>query len=60
MGKAHQMQKKIAQPKSGTNELATRKINTINRKLTPPIQSVPKGCDTLQIKRHEKLAQEYS
>jgi hypothetical protein len=33
MGKAHQNQKKTAQ------ELVTRKINTINRKQTPPIQS---------------------
>jgi hypothetical protein len=39
MGKAHQIQKKTAQPKSETNALATRKINTINRKQTPSIQS---------------------
>jgi hypothetical protein len=40
MGKAHQNKKKTAQPKSETNALATRKkINTINRKQTPPIQS---------------------
>jgi hypothetical protein len=38
MGKAHQNQKKTAQPKSETNELATwKKINT--RKQTPPVQS---------------------
>jgi hypothetical protein len=38
MGKAHQNQKKTAQPKSETNALATRKkINIINRKQTPPI-----------------------
>jgi hypothetical protein len=38
MGKAHQIQKKTAQPESETNALATRKkINTINRKQTPPI-----------------------
>jgi hypothetical protein len=41
MSKAHQIQKKeITQPKSETNALATRKkIRTINRKQTPPIQS---------------------
>jgi hypothetical protein len=39
MGKIHQAQKETAQPKRETNELATRKINTINRKQTPPIQS---------------------
>jgi hypothetical protein len=40
MGKAHQIQKKRAQPESETNEVATReKMNTINRKQTPPIQS---------------------
>jgi hypothetical protein len=40
MNKEHQTQKKTAQPKSGTNALATRKkINTIDRKETPPIQS---------------------
>jgi hypothetical protein len=40
MGKAHQIKKKIAQPKSKTNALATqKKINIINRKQTPPIQS---------------------
>jgi hypothetical protein len=38
MGKAHQIQKKTAQPKSETNELVTRKFNDINRKQTPPIQ----------------------
>jgi hypothetical protein len=32
-------QKKTAQPKSETNEPITRKINTINRKQTPPVQS---------------------
>jgi phage-related protein len=35
--------KKIAQSKSETNTLATQKINTINRKQTPPIQ---KGTQT--------------
>jgi hypothetical protein len=39
MGKAHQNEKKTAQPKCETNAPATRKINTINRKQTPPIQS---------------------
>jgi hypothetical protein len=40
MGKAHQNQKKPAQPKGETKALATqKKINTINRKQTPPIQS---------------------
>jgi hypothetical protein len=40
MDKAHQNQKKISQPKRETNALATRKkINTINVKQTPPIQS---------------------
>jgi hypothetical protein len=40
MGKAHQNQKKTAQPKRETNALATgKKINTINKKQTPPIQS---------------------
>jgi hypothetical protein len=39
MGKAHQNQKKTAEPNSETNELATQKINTINRKQTPPIES---------------------
>jgi hypothetical protein len=39
MGKAHQNQKKTDQPKIETNALATRKINTIDRKQTPPIQS---------------------
>jgi hypothetical protein len=39
VGKAHQNQKKTAQPKSETKALATRKkSNTINRKQTP-IQS---------------------
>jgi hypothetical protein len=38
MGKAHQIQKKTAQPKSESNALATwKKIK--NRKKTPPIQS---------------------
>jgi hypothetical protein len=32
MGKAHKNQKKTAQLESKTNELATRKMNTINRK----------------------------
>jgi hypothetical protein len=36
MGKAHQNQRKTAQPKSETNAIATqKKINTINRKQTP-------------------------
>jgi hypothetical protein len=40
MGEAHQNQKKTTQPKSETNAVATRKkINTINRKQTPPMQS---------------------
>jgi hypothetical protein len=39
MRKAHQNHKKTAQPKSETNALATRKINTISRKQAPPIQS---------------------
>jgi hypothetical protein len=39
MGKAHQNQKKAAQPKSETYAQATRKMYTINRKQTPPIQS---------------------
>jgi hypothetical protein len=40
MGKAHQNQKKTAQPKSETNALATRKkIKNINRTQTPTIQS---------------------
>jgi hypothetical protein len=39
MGKAHQIQKKTAQPKSEANELATQKINIINRKQTAPTQS---------------------
>jgi hypothetical protein len=39
MVKAHQNQKKTAQPKSETDELATRKqIKTNNRKQTPPIE----------------------
>jgi hypothetical protein len=38
MGKAHQNQKKTTQPKRETNALATRKINTINTKQTPPIE----------------------
>jgi hypothetical protein len=38
VGKAHQNQKKTAQPERETNALATqKKINTINRKQTPPI-----------------------
>jgi hypothetical protein len=37
--KAHQNQKKTAQPTSETNALATRKINAINRKQTLPIES---------------------
>jgi hypothetical protein len=40
MDKAHQKKNKTAQPKSETNALATRKkINTINRKQTTPIQN---------------------
>jgi hypothetical protein len=39
MGKAHQIQKKTALPKTEISGLAARKINTINRKQTPPIQS---------------------
>jgi hypothetical protein len=40
MNTAHQNQKKMAQPKSETNALATqKKINIISRKKTPPIQS---------------------
>jgi hypothetical protein len=40
MGKAPKNQKKTAQPESETNGLATqKKIGTINRKQTPPIQS---------------------
>jgi hypothetical protein len=39
MGEAYQNQKKTAQPKSETNALATRKINTISTKQTTPIQS---------------------
>jgi hypothetical protein len=39
MDKIYQIQKKTAQPKSETNALATRKINTIDRKQTPAIQS---------------------
>jgi hypothetical protein len=39
MGKAHKNQKKPAQPKSETNALTPWKINTINSKQTPPIQS---------------------
>jgi hypothetical protein len=38
MGKAHQNQKKTTQPKDESNALATRKINTIDRKQTPTIQ----------------------
>jgi hypothetical protein len=37
MGKAHQNEKKTAQPKSETNPLATQKM--INRNQTTPIQS---------------------
>jgi hypothetical protein len=36
MGKEQQIQKKTARSKSETNELATRKINIINRKQTSP------------------------
>jgi hypothetical protein len=40
MDKAHQIQKKIAQPKIETNALAARKkINILDRKQTSPIQS---------------------
>jgi hypothetical protein len=40
MGEAHQNKIKTAQPKSETNALAARKkINTVNRKQTSPIQS---------------------
>jgi hypothetical protein len=39
MGKAHHNQKKTAQPKSETNALTTRKMNAVNRKQTPPVQS---------------------
>jgi hypothetical protein len=39
MDKAHPNQKKTSQSNSETNELATRKINTVSRKLTHPIQS---------------------
>jgi hypothetical protein len=39
MGKGHQNQKKTAQPKSETNALAIRKINTVNRKQTSRIQN---------------------
>jgi hypothetical protein len=40
MGKTHKIHKKTAQPKSKVNELATqKKINTINTKQTPPIES---------------------
>jgi hypothetical protein len=40
MRKTHQSQKKPAQPKSETNGQATqKKINIINRKQIPPIQS---------------------
>jgi hypothetical protein len=38
VGKAHQMQKKTAQPKSETNALAIQKISSINRQQNPPIQ----------------------
>jgi hypothetical protein len=34
MGKAHQVEKETVQPKSEINELATRKISTINKKQT--------------------------
>jgi hypothetical protein len=41
MGKAHQIQKKTAQPTRTTIEQATwKKINTINRKQTPHVQSI--------------------
>jgi hypothetical protein len=39
MDKAHQNKKKTAKPESEINEMGTRKINTINREQTPPIQS---------------------
>jgi hypothetical protein len=40
MVKAHQNQKKPSQPKTEINALATpEKINSINRKQIPPIQS---------------------
>jgi hypothetical protein len=39
MRKTHQNQKKTAQSKSETNALAARKLNAINRKQTPPVQS---------------------
>jgi hypothetical protein len=39
MDRTHQNQKKPAQPKIETNALAIWKINTINRKQTPPVQS---------------------
>jgi hypothetical protein len=42
MGKEYQIEKKTAPPKSETNALATRKINTINRKQIPPTQSSTK------------------
>jgi hypothetical protein len=39
MGKAHQNQKKTAQPKRETKALVTqKKLNSINSKQTPPIQ----------------------
>jgi hypothetical protein len=39
MGKAYQTQKKIAQLKSETNALATRKMNAVSRKQTARMQS---------------------
>jgi hypothetical protein len=49
MGKAHQNQKKAAQPKSETNAQATRKINSIYRKQIPLIQTVLKHIWTYGI-----------
>jgi hypothetical protein len=50
MGKAHQNKKKTPEPKSEINALATRKkINTVNRKQTPPIQSILKPIWTYEI-----------
>jgi hypothetical protein len=50
MGKAHQNKMKTSQPRSETNALATqKKINTINRKQTPPIQAVLKPIWTYGI-----------
>jgi hypothetical protein len=55
VGKAHQTQKKTAEPKSETNELATRKINTINSKQTPPVQVVLKDIWIYAIQLWERL-----